>query len=482
MNVDWTLPAERPIAWWEKHLPWFVPLVALLVIVAGLEYFWSSANARTRAGAMADEPRRSVAPPATAIEKRASEAPGLGDRAAPQVASAPATEPHAAGGATTATPTRSPAGDSPGAPRDQQAAAPGKSPAAAAVLKSAVREESRLAAPGDPTSAKRETAIADDRTSSASAGRASEGTSAVSRAAAAPGLDRATTSPGETAQSPMPMPGAPPGATSDEPAPEPAPRAGLLIVGQGDGRAPSFDTLTAALAVAKSGDVIELRYNGVREESPIRLSNLKLTIRAGERYSPAVRFRADSGVRSSRDRALITLFGGQLTVIHVDWEVDASAMLVGAPFAFCAVQRAELVRFERSSLTLRDAARGEGFEATGGAFFRIEAPSGAETSANESQIDGRIVELQLQNCIARGEGTFLNVVDGEGVRMGWHNGFLATGRRMLAINAPPQPRQNGSGRDRCAASHRGHAGWIRVARRQRPRGRCRIGRACGGRR
>ena len=55
---------------------------------------------------------------------------------------------------------------------------------------------------------------------------------------------------------------------------------GLLVVGDRAG-ARRFLSLSEACAAAKSGDLIELRYDGPREERPFTLHNKRIEIRAG---------------------------------------------------------------------------------------------------------------------------------------------------------------------------------------------------------
>jgi hypothetical protein len=57
--------------------------------------------------------------------------------------------------------------------------------------------------------------------------------------------------------------------------------------------------------------------------------------------------------------------------------------------------------------------------------------------------DERTVTIQLQNCAARGEGTFLQTTDWQGARLTWDNGWLATSERLLSVGGGPQMRQSG---------------------------------------
>ena len=92
------------------------------------------------------------------------------------------------------------------------------------------------------------------------------------------------------------------GATGTSP---PGERKGLLIVSREAERADSvheadvgsneYASLGDACRAAKSGDVIELRYNGRLDEQPIGISNLRLTIRGGRRICAIVGFQPRAG-------------------------------------------------------------------------------------------------------------------------------------------------------------------------------------------
>src|SRR5262249_14756138 len=65
----------------------------------------------------------------------------------------------------------------------------------------------------------------------------------------------------------------------------------FVILGRDNSPARSFKTLEAACSsIRENGAVIELRYNGRRRESAVRI-NRKITIRAARGYHPIVEFR-----------------------------------------------------------------------------------------------------------------------------------------------------------------------------------------------
>lgn len=232
---------------------------------------------------------------------------------------------------------------------------------------------------------------------------------------------------------------------SDGGTPRPiAGRDDLLIVGESDDRGRSFATLQAACSAAKSGDVVELRFNGVRDERPILLSGAKLTIRAGERYTPVVRFRPAEADALKGARSMIALAGGQLTLINVQLEMDLPRNAPDDGWTVLALEQADSLRLERCVVTLRNAGVGQAAYHAAAAFIRVAAPPGTPSIMHDLQPeDEHVVNVQLQNCVVRGEGTFLRDEARQGVHLSWDNGWLAVSDRLLAVGGSMQSRQGG---------------------------------------
>ena len=99
----------------------------------------------------------------------------------------------------------------------------------------------------------------------------------------------------------------------------------MLIVGDGPG---AFSSLHTAASNAKSGDVIELRFNGRRVEKPITVSNIKLTIVAAESFEPVVVFRPEPKDPITYPSSMITV-GGVL--------IGAASFITSDVFKFSAL-------------------------------------------------------------------------------------------------------------------------------------------------
>jgi serine/threonine-protein kinase len=214
-----------------------------------------------------------------------------------------------------------------------------------------------------------------------------------------------------------------------------APRAGLLIVAPEAHGPQQYNTLRAACSAAKSGDVIELRYNGRREERPMQLSNRRFTIRAGEGFQPVVVFRPDESDPLRYPRSMFGINGGKLSLVNV-----AIELLVPPPGEVPAMywdvieaERCESLELHRCSLTVRNAV-GMVAQHPEVAFFHVRAALGFDSMmAGDEAMPDEMVDIDLENCIIRGEAVLLRVDDVEGVALTWDNGFLATTERLVTV-------------------------------------------------
>ena len=89
-----------------------------------------------------------------------------------------------------------------------------------------------------------------------------------------------------------------------------------------DGTVQRFQTLRGAIADARSGDVVLLRYNGHPAEMvtqpPVRISMIDLTIRAADGYRPILEFDASGTGAVSRTEMFTLRNGGTLTIRNID--------------------------------------------------------------------------------------------------------------------------------------------------------------------
>jgi serine/threonine-protein kinase len=81
-----------------------------------------------------------------------------------------------------------------------------------------------------------------------------------------------------------------------------------------------YNTLEAAVADAKDGSSIELKFNGVRavSEKPFRISGKRVTIRAGRGYHPVISFSPRELPATGFEGRMITLNNARLDLFDVD--------------------------------------------------------------------------------------------------------------------------------------------------------------------
>ena len=411
-RMPWTAPRPAPPARWRHHVPWVASLAALLLIVFVLDRFEAPettpmhsagaatpANARGPTKSATDAPSRR--PDATARPKQ-------GDQLKAPSESDP-----------TATPQRS-----------EKTGPSAASPTAAADVPSRAADQ-RITAPARADQSPDEQGLS-FQSSSAQAVAAPE--------AAAEIVPQPSGSPAELGVSTdRPAADAPRGPSAGR---TPA-REGLLIVSDTEQGPRTYASLRAAVGDAKSGDTIELRFSGRRVEKPITILNTRLTLRAGEQYQPVIVFRPEANP-VEYPPSMVTIAGGQLTVAGVHWELDLSPD-VPAEWALFETRRAEVVRFERSTFTIRNASLDQTAYHAGVAFFDVKAGPGSSSMAKDpTATDDQVVTIELANCVVRGEATLVRDNDLQALKLNWDNGLLATSERLLAAaGGPSQPRQLG---------------------------------------
>ncbi len=365
----WLVPQEEPLSFLQRHLPWLAPVAALVCIVVLLHFIWSSSV-----------PRDDQLPPAdvaTLSPKEPTTLPGAEKTAEP---AKPARPPADAAGVNKG-------GDRPEREVAGQVMARGPSPAA-----------SRGASPGGAVT-------------SPSLGK-------VASAAGAP--PPAGVSP-------------PPKSANDSAAPpkSASKRSGLLVVSEKPEGDDQFLSLAAACAVARNGDVIELRFNGPREDRPIKIANLHVTIQAGEGYHPVVVFHPTDADPVKYARSMFTLTASQFTLTNVAIELHVPRDVPADNWSLFETCGGEMVRLERCSLTVRNTSDQGLTYQQDVAFFRARSAPEAGGAMGAAPAATPLATLALTDCIARGEADFLRVEDLQPVHLTCENGLLITSERLL---------------------------------------------------
>jgi serine/threonine-protein kinase len=396
----WSLPRQPPPPFLRRHSPWLVPLAALLAIVVTLDFVWSrrsgdaagppeyltavgppgaidvSAGTRDPEGLPGDEP--SLKPSAGVAPKPSgvTPTPPAGVAQKPAAGAAPAPSPGVA------------AKPSPGGPQPPPAGVP-QSPAAGVAQKPA-------AGGPQPPAAKPGLLLAD---SSRPAGGPKE-------PAAGPAV------PGESAA--------------------PGKRAGVLRVAPAAHGDSEFTTLEAACNAASNGDVIELCYNGPREEQPLKLANLRVRVRAGEGYQPVVVFRPTQTDPLKCPRSMLTVSAGRLTLLGVAVEMVLPRHVPADGWSLFEIRGSPSVRLNKCTLSIRNASEQMGAYHQEVAFFRVR-PAKDDDRANDDATAAPLESavIDLIDCVVRGEATLLRAEGEQPACLTWDNGLLAITERVL---------------------------------------------------
>ena len=205
----------------------------------------------------------------------------------------------------------------------------------------------------------------------------------------------------------------------------------LLVVGEGEGPQ-RYSTLSAACNAAKSGDIIELRYSGPRQEIPITVENKSLSIRAKEPNQPVVAFSPNDADPYLFPHSMLRIVGGSLRLLNVGFEMRLPRGVPSENWTLFEAQRVESLDLNKCTLTVVN------WSDLGGAFhdkvsfFHLKASPGADAMMPKGMMAIPPLEIHLQDCLVRGEATFLRDDDAQAVRVHWKNGLLACSEWLLS--------------------------------------------------
>lgn len=375
------VPKPQPAApFWERHLPWIMPVAALVLIVFVFDFFSASRDDRSGRTAVATRPAPDAAD---------AEAPKPAERISPAPSAGPAEPATAPVAAIAPAGTEKTAVTTPAAKPEPVVEATAK-PAPADSSPAAVREPDLAKTP--PTSDPVETPTEP-------ASRETEPTAAA----------------------------------------KPAAPTGLLVVGEALPGARTFSSLSAACVAAASGDVIELRYNGRRPQRPTVLGNVKVTIRGGDGYRPILVFRPDDPDPVRFPHSMLSIIGGQLTLRNVAVELEIPRDLPAESWSLFEILGGESVRLRNCWLTIRNAGDQAGDYHQDAAFFRLRQAPGADLSTGGLAATTTPANIELDDCVARGEATFLRTEGLQPLRLNWANGLLVTSQFLLSADGGPEP-------------------------------------------
>ncbi|MEE9603259.1 MAG: hypothetical protein V3V75_08140, partial [Thermoguttaceae bacterium] len=213
-------------------------------------------------------------------------------------------------------------------------------------------------------------------------------------------------------------------------------RSGLLVVKDNPEGENEFASLNAACGAAENGYEIKLCYDGRRVERPINLADLKVTIHPGEGYKPVVVFQpgTDDVDPVKYPRSMFTVTAGQLRLIDVALELRVPREVSADNWSLFETRGAQSIRLQNCSLSISNATD-QLLAYHEVAFFRIKpAPGFTAAMAESESVATPLADIELVDCIVRGEAEFLRVEGLQPVRLGWDNGLLVTTERLLSAH------------------------------------------------
>jgi serine/threonine-protein kinase len=135
-----------------------------------------------------------------------------------------------------------------------------------------------------------------------------------------------------------------PAATADE--------EGIFLLGREGAAERRFPTLEAACsAVRNDGAVIELRYNGSRLESALKIAR-RVTIRADKRFQPVVEFRTSAALADNDQCRAILVSSGSLDLIGVELSLIVDDFTSAAQSSLFSLERPDALRLQRSVVSI----------------------------------------------------------------------------------------------------------------------------------
>jgi serine/threonine-protein kinase len=202
---------------------------------------------------------------------------------------------------------------------------------------------------------------------------------------------------------------------------------GVRVVAGKGAVAGQYRTLAAAIREAKSGDAIEVRYDGTLDEEPLDIANKRLTIRA-LRGRSTIRFRVDEQDLLAERRSMIHVDGGQLVWHNIDLDFTLPSG-TSDHWSLFELSHAEALSFQQCTLTVRSI--GESFTPTASMIHVRPGLADGSGMMKDAMPALRPVEIQARQSIFRGEAGFLRFAGSRPVDVQLENTLLAVGERLV---------------------------------------------------
>jgi serine/threonine-protein kinase len=221
------------------------------------------------------------------------------------------------------------------------------------------------------------------------------------------------------------------GATRPATEPQPAAAAdeeAFVIIGRDGSPEQRFKTLEAACSSVRSdGAVIELRFNGRRRESSVRI-NRKITVRAARGYRPAVEFRPTETAAGTYQVRAVWVPSGSLELIGVELALSVDEFISADQWSLFALERADSLRLQGVTLTLLNPRQRS--------VAAIELRPGAGAMMPDMPVAGAQpkppLEVEISESLVRGDGDLFLIRHAEPARLAIKQSVVALQGTLLS--------------------------------------------------
>ncbi len=194
-----------------------------------------------------------------------------------------------------------------------------------------------------------------------------------------------------------------------------------------------YASIAAALAAAPDATLVELSYDGPRTEKPLAFVDRQLTIRAGSGYAPAVVFQPTGTDPVLYPRDMIQVSAGKLTVEGVAVELEIPRDMPSESWALVRLSTGGRVSFKACALRVRNASDTFTAYHQDVAFFRINPPESPKATPTDPTRLERTPDIELRDCLACGEASFVRETESLPLLVVWSNGLLVTSEVAFSI-------------------------------------------------
>ena len=246
-------------------------------------------------------------------------------------------------------------------------------------------------------------------------------------------LPTAKSKPTEVAMTPAES--LPPG---PQPASEVPPISMISVSGEEVG---TYKSLEAACSSAEDGSVIELRFNGRRQEPPLAITNQNITIRGAKGYQPVIEFRSVDVPAEGYQTRMMTVKGGSLNLVNLHFVLPIEKEVRGDKWSLFSLEGVRRLRFQNVSATVVNPTRRDV------TLFAL-TPDSRSPAGEIPMMNGGVEQLpwefEFTNCFFRGGCQVFTMAHTEPGRVTCQNTVIAVSRGFFRQTGEPNaPRAGG---------------------------------------